>query len=82
MRESRPVPNGGKEFSNSTVAVLAGGLGTRPRAVVAHRPKVLAEIGGRPFLAYLLDQLSAAGLRSVVLCIGYLGEMSRRFGGR
>ena len=40
--------------------ILAGGLGTRLRDAVAHVPKVLAPIHGRPFLAYLLDQLSAA----------------------
>ncbi len=59
---------------NLTAAILAGGLGTRLRSVVADRPKVLAEIHERPFLAYLLDQLATAGVRNVVICIGYLGE--------
>jgi len=68
-------------LSDVTVAVLAGGLGTRLRSVVADRPKVLAEIHGVPFLTYLLDQLAAAGCRSVVLCTGYLGEqISQTFG--
>jgi len=62
-------------ISEITVAVLAGGLGTRLRQVVADRPKALAVIHGRPFLAYLLDQVAAAGLRHAVLCTGYLGEM-------
>jgi NDP-sugar pyrophosphorylase family protein len=38
------------------------------------RPKVLAEIRGRPFLAFLLDQLTAAGIKRVVLRAGYMGE--------
>jgi D-glycero-alpha-D-manno-heptose 1-phosphate guanylyltransferase len=64
-----------------TAVVLAGGLGTRLGAVVNDRPKVLAEIGGKPFLAYLLDFLSASGFHSVVLCTGFLGEQIRlRFG--
>src|SRR5947207_134646 len=62
------------ELSNVSVAVLAGGLGTRLRPVVADRPKVLAQIRSQPFLTYLLDQIAAAGCRSVVLCTGYLGE--------
>ncbi len=62
------------ELSNVSVAVLAGGLGTRLRSVVADRPKVLARIRSQPFLTYLLDQIAAAGCRSVVLCTGYLGE--------
>lgn len=60
--------------SSVTAAILAGGLGTRLRSVVSDRPKILAEIRGRPFLSYLLDQLAEAGLRTVVLCTGYLGD--------
>ena len=54
--------------------VLAGGTGTRLRAVVADRPKPLAPVAGRPFLAYLLDQIAGAGIRRVVLSTGYLAE--------
>jgi NDP-sugar pyrophosphorylase family protein len=60
-----------------TAAVLAGGLGTRLRPALADCPKVLAPVGGRPFLTYILDQLAAAGLREVVLLTGYMGEMVR-----
>lgn len=60
-----------------TAVVLAGGLGTRLRPVVADRPKVLAEVNGRPFLDYLLDQLTAAGIRRIVLCTGYMAETVR-----
>ena len=63
-----------QDLASMTAVILAGGLGTRLRSVVADRPKVLAGIRGRPFLAYLLDQLTAAGVRYVVLCTGYLGE--------
>jgi NDP-sugar pyrophosphorylase family protein len=44
---------------------------------VADKPKVLAEVNGRPFLAYLLDQVAAAGVESAVLCTGHLGEQVR-----
>jgi histidinol-phosphate phosphatase family protein len=62
------------ELSRVTAAVLAGGLGTRLRSRVSDQPKVLAEIGARPFLAYLLDHLAAARCSKVVLCTGYLGD--------
>lgn len=62
------------DLAQVTAAILAGGLGTRLRSVVADRPKVMAEINGKPFLAYLLTQLSAVGCRSVVLCTGHRGE--------
>jgi NDP-sugar pyrophosphorylase family protein len=49
--------------------------------VVADRPKVLAPILGRPYLAYLLDQLAAASVREVVLLTGYLAnQVSAAFG--
>lgn len=64
-----------------TAVILAGGLGTRLRSQVADRPKALAPIAGRPFLAYLLDRLARAGLRQAVICTGHLGEqIERAFG--
>jgi D-glycero-alpha-D-manno-heptose 1-phosphate guanylyltransferase len=56
-------------------AILAGGFGTRLRSVVSDRPKVLAEVAGRPFITFLLDQLVTAGVRSVVLCTGYMADL-------
>ncbi len=59
------------------VAILAGGLGTRLRPVVPNKPKVLAEVRGRPFLSYLLDLLIEQGIQEVVLCTGHLGDQLR-----
>jgi NDP-sugar pyrophosphorylase family protein len=73
----------GHDATEVTAAVLAGGLGTRLRPVVPDRPKVLAEVGGRPFLAYLLDQLAAARVRQAVLCTGYgADQVEAAFGAR
>jgi len=62
------------DFVNITAAILAGGLGTRLRSVVPDRPKVLADVRGRPFIEYLLEQLDEEGVRSVVLCTGFKGD--------
>lgn len=57
------------------VAVLAGGLGTRLRSALGEDvPKVLAPIGGRPFLDHLIDWLKGFGARRVVLCLGHLAD--------
>jgi mannose-1-phosphate guanylyltransferase len=53
------------------VVVLAGGLGTRIRPVLGDTPKVLAPIGGRPFLSYLLRWLSGFGAKRIVLALGH-----------
>ena len=63
-----------REFTQVTAAILAGGAGSRLRPAVTGRPKALANVGERPFLTYLFDQLVAAGARDVVLCTGYLGD--------
>jgi NDP-sugar pyrophosphorylase family protein len=60
------------------VAILAGGLATRLRPITEKIPKSLVLIVGRPFLAHQLELLHARGIRRVVLCIGYLGEMIQR----
>jgi NDP-sugar pyrophosphorylase family protein len=57
--------------------LLVGGRGTRLQGRVADRPKPLAEVGGRPFVEWLLLSLHAWGVKRVVLCIGYMGEMLR-----
>jgi NDP-sugar pyrophosphorylase family protein len=59
---------------NVTAMILAGGLGTRLRSVLADRPKVLAPVAGRPFLTYLLDQLRRIGIAQAVLSTGHLAE--------
>ena len=57
-----------------TAVILAGGKGTRLSPRVSDRPKALAEIHGRPFLAWLLDRLHAAGIVQAVVCTGHLAE--------
>ena len=57
------------------VAILAGGLATRLRPATERIPKALVPVSGEPFLAHQLRLLHSAGLRQVVVCAGYLGEM-------
>jgi len=64
-------------MEKTTAIILAGGLGTRLRAVISDRPKVLAPVLGRPFLSYLLNQVAVAGGRRVILCNGYMGDKVR-----
>src|SRR4051812_47321775 len=56
------------------IVVLAGGLATRMRPETEQLPKSLLLVQGRPFVDWQLDRFSASGARSVILCVGYLGE--------
>ena len=57
------------------VAILAGGLATRLRPITETIPKSLIQIAGAPFICHQLEYLRKQGIKSVVLCIGFLGEM-------
>jgi len=63
-----------QRMEDATAAILAGGPGTRLQPAVADRPKVLAEVNGRPFLFYVLDRLADVGIARTVVCTGYLGD--------
>jgi NDP-sugar pyrophosphorylase family protein len=63
------------------VAILAGGLATRLHPVTEKIPKSLIEINGEPFLAHQLRLLHRNGIRRIVLCVGFLGEMVEAYAG-
>ncbi|MEO9090910.1 MAG: nucleotidyltransferase family protein [Rhodanobacter sp.] len=54
--------------------ILAGGFGTRLRSVVSDVPKPLAPVAGRPFLAWMLDDLAKQGIRRAILATGFMGD--------
>lgn len=57
-------------------AILVGGLGTRLGALTASTPKPFLPVGDRPFLAWLLRELSRFGVEEAVLLTGHLGEVA------
>lgn len=61
--------------------ILAGGLGTRFRAVSADTPKALAEVEGKPIVQRQVEALQGAGVRTVVLCVGHLAQAVEGFFG-
>jgi len=63
--------------------ILAGGLGTRLREVVADVPKPMAPVGGKPFLEIVLSVLAKKGFKHVVLSLGFMAaKISDYFGCR
>jgi D-glycero-alpha-D-manno-heptose 1-phosphate guanylyltransferase len=54
--------------------ILAGGLGTRLKSVVADKPKVLSPVAGNPFLKYIIDYLLQQQITNFVFSLGYLHE--------
>ena len=65
--------------SITEILILAGGLGSRLRSIVHDVPKPMAEVGGRPFLAHVLDYWEKQGITRVTLSIGYMGNIIRAY---
>lgn len=63
--------------------ILCGGQGLRLRPALPGLPKILAPIGGRPFVRYQLRALAGIGIRRATLCTGYMaGAVARELGER
>ena len=58
----------------SLAIVLAAGKGTRMKSDL---PKVLVQVAGRPMLRYVIDALRAAGVKRIVVVVGYRAELVR-----
>lgn len=59
--------------------VLVGGLGTRLKSVVKDVPKPLADVGGKPFLWHLVNNLLREDVKRVILSAGYKAELISDF---
>ena len=54
--------------------ILAGGLGTRLRSVVADLPKCMAPVNGIPFISFIIDDLLKQGVTRFIFSLGYKSE--------
>ncbi len=59
--------------------IAAAGEGTRMLHLTNKKSKHLIKVKGRPFLAYLLDNLFRAGYRQIFLVTGYKEELIEEF---
>jgi NDP-sugar pyrophosphorylase family protein len=58
-----------------TVAILAGGFGTRLGDLTRDLPKPMIPINGRPYLERVIESFARCGLRDIVLLTGYRAEV-------
>jgi NDP-sugar pyrophosphorylase family protein len=52
-------------------------MATRLRPLTNRFPKVLLEVGGKPFAVRQIELLRQHGFKEIVFCLGYLGEQVR-----
>jgi D-glycero-alpha-D-manno-heptose 1-phosphate guanylyltransferase len=63
---------------NPDALILCGGMGTRLSSVVNDRQKCVSDVGGRPFLSYVISNLCRFGRRRIILCTGYQSETVKK----
>ena len=61
--------------------ILAGGFGTRLAQVVKDVPKPMAEVAGKPFLVYIVEDLITQGVDRIVMAVCYKKECIMDFFG-
>jgi len=61
------------------VVISAAGQGTRMLELSKDKSKHLITVGQRPFLAYLLDNIIAAGYQEITMVVGFREDMIRDF---
>ena len=63
---------------NGTVTkavILAAGRGTRMRELTLTMPKPMVEVGGKPVLSYIIEGLREAGVKKILIVVGYRKEV-------
>jgi dTDP-glucose pyrophosphorylase len=65
----------------SKAVILAAGRGTRMRELTNEVPKPMVKVRGRPVLDYIVSGLVAAGIREILLVVGYRKEAVRDYFG-
>ncbi len=59
--------------------IPAAGIGTRLRPHTYTLPKALLYVAGRPIISHILDDVIELGVSSVVLIVGYKGELIEEY---
>ena len=57
--------------------ILAAGEGTRMRPLTANIPKPLLPVAGRPFLEHNIEALKEAGIKDIILLVGWRAQRIR-----
>lgn len=61
--------------------ILAAGESTRLRPLTAYTPKPLLKVAGKPFLQHTIDALKGAGIKDIIILVGWRNERLREYFG-
>ena len=61
--------------------ILAAGEGSRMRPLTSSRPKVMLPLVGKPMLEHLIRNVRDAGIKEIIIVVGYKEEAIREYFG-
>ncbi len=61
------------------VLIMAGGLGTRLRPLTNRTPKPMLNVGGKPLLETIIQQIKQYGFQNILLSVNYEKEMIQNY---
>lgn len=61
--------------------ILTAGEGTRMRPLTLTRPKTMLQVGGKPIIQYNLESLRDAGIKDIIMVVGYKKEAIKDYFG-
>ncbi len=59
--------------------IPVAGVGTRLRPHTYTLPKVLLNVGGKPIVGHIVDNLIDLGIKNISVVVGYMGEMVEEY---
>ncbi|MDC0353080.1 sugar phosphate nucleotidyltransferase [Candidatus Pelagibacter sp.] len=67
------------KIENTTVVILAGGLGSRISDVKKRIPKCLVEIGGKPIIYHIIKYFQFYGFKNFIICTGFKSKEVEKY---
>lgn len=69
------------DFSDVSVVIMAGGLGTRLGEFTKECPKPMLEVGGKPILERIIQNFVNVGITRFFISVNYMAEMIENYFG-
>jgi len=66
------------KFNVSTAVILCGGRGTRLYPITKKIPKPLANVSGKPFIYFLIEQLISFKIKKIIFLTGYKSDLFKK----
>ena len=63
----------------SKAVILAGGQGSRLGSIVNNTPKPMLEVAGKPFIFFLIRQLSTYSIKEIYILTGYKSNVFEKY---